>query len=32
MVAPLVLTSLASVALGLYPQLFQAFIKAFGSF
>jgi multicomponent Na+:H+ antiporter subunit D len=32
MVAPLVLTSAASVALGLFPQIFQAFVKAFGSY
>ncbi|MDR1656486.1 MAG: monovalent cation/H+ antiporter subunit D family protein [Deltaproteobacteria bacterium] len=32
MVIPLVFTSLVSVTLGLFPQLFHAFIKAFGSF
>ena len=32
MVVPLVLTSLISVGLGLYPQVFHNFIKAFGSF
>ncbi|MDR2302441.1 MAG: monovalent cation/H+ antiporter subunit D family protein [Deltaproteobacteria bacterium] len=32
MVVPLVFTSIVSVALGLFPQLFQNFIKAFGNF
>ena len=32
MVVPLVLTSVVSLVLGLYPQIFQAFVKAFGSF
>ncbi|MDR2387890.1 MAG: monovalent cation/H+ antiporter subunit D family protein [Deltaproteobacteria bacterium] len=32
MVVPLVFTSVVSVALGLFPQLFQNFIKAFGNF
>jgi multicomponent Na+:H+ antiporter subunit D len=32
MVIPLVFTSIVSVALGLFPELFQNFIKAFGSF
>jgi multicomponent Na+:H+ antiporter subunit D len=31
MVAPLVFTAAASVVLGLFPQLFQNFIKAFGN-
>jgi multicomponent Na+:H+ antiporter subunit D len=32
MVVPLVLTSVVSVVLGLYPRIFQAFVKAFGAF
>jgi multicomponent Na+:H+ antiporter subunit D len=32
MVVPLVFTSLVSVALGVYPQLFQSFIRIFGQF
>ncbi|MDR2404819.1 MAG: monovalent cation/H+ antiporter subunit D family protein [Deltaproteobacteria bacterium] len=32
MVVPLVFTSVVSVILGFYPQIFQNFIKAFGSF
>ena len=32
MVVPLVLTALVSLALGLYPGIFQSFIKTFGSY
>jgi multicomponent Na+:H+ antiporter subunit D len=32
MVVPLVFTSIVSVALGLFPEIFQNFIKAFGNF
>jgi multicomponent Na+:H+ antiporter subunit D len=32
MVVPLVFTSFVSVALGIYPEIFHSFIKAFGQF